>query len=159
MATLETLERRLQELEDREGIRECLARYTFNADLGHYEEWARNFTPDGVMDTATEHLVGYEQLLGHLQDPSGSQKAIEHRSTHNTVNLFIRVAGDTAWAEGYQLILVKDVDGDERRVYRMGLNHWDFEKIDGRWFIQKRIRREVGQKAGDEDVIKDYLNT
>ena len=84
-------------------------------------------------------------------------QAIENRCTHNTVNLFIRVDGDKAWAEGYQIVLVKDREGDERRIVSMGLNHWTFEKHDGRWFIKERIRREAGGKEWPGEIVKSYL--
>jgi hypothetical protein len=157
MATLEELERRLQVLEDREGIRECLARYSFNADLGRSEEWARTFTPDGVLDSSSGRAEGYEQLLDFISNPRGSHKAIENRCTHNIINLFIRVDDDKAWAEGYQIVLVKDEEGEERRVHRMGLNHWTFERRNGCWYIKERVRCEAGDRDLGGGVIKAYL--
>ena len=48
-ARLKTMEARLAVLEDQEKIRECLSRYSFNADLGRSEEYVNNYTPDGVI--------------------------------------------------------------------------------------------------------------
>ncbi len=162
MATQEELERRLQALEDREGVRECLARYCYNADLGRSKEWASNFTPNGALDTGPgTRAEGYEQLLDFISNPKGGHKAIENHCTHNITNLFIRVNGNKAWAEGYQIVLVREKDGDDapRRVYRMGLSHWNFEKRNGRWFIKERVRREAGEKEWGGKVIKSYLDT
>ncbi len=44
--------------------------------------------------------------------------------------------GDTAKAEGYQIVLVKDRNGEERRVFPMGFNHWTFGNRNGRWYVK-----------------------
>ncbi len=159
MATIEELGRTLQVLEDREAIRECLARYCYNADLGRPKEWASNFTPDGVLDTGPgTRAEGYEQLLAYISPPKGGRKTIANRGIHNITNLFIRVNGNKAWAEGYQIVLVKDTDGEARKVFKMGLSHWTFEKRNGRWFIKERVRREAGEGEWGGKVIKSYLD-
>jgi len=157
-ANLEELAKRIQLLEDREGVRECLSRYCFNADLGRAEEYANTFTPDGVLDMAGASLIGHDGLLDMFAG-ANVHTSIMNLCTHNITNAFIRVDGDTAWAEGYQIVLVKDRNGEERRVRWMGMNHWTFEKRSGRWYIKKRVRREAGGDEWGGKIIRQYLET
>ncbi len=82
---------------------------------------------------------------------------MEGHCTHNLTNLFIRVNGNKAWAEGYQIVLVKDRQGEGRRVLLMGLNHWTFEKKNRRWYIKERVRREAGGQEWGGKVVRRYL--
>ena len=98
-ARLKELEGRLQVLEDQEKIRECLSRYSFNADLGRSEEYVNNYTADGVIDLSpTMKWSGKEQLTDFIASPAGGHKAIEGRCQHTSMDYFIRVDGDQAWA-------------------------------------------------------------
>jgi SnoaL-like protein len=155
-ARFKELEARVQLLEDQEQIRECLSRYSFNADLGRSEEYVNNYTPDGVIDLSpTMKWSGKEQLMDFIGSPTGGHKSIEGRCQHTSMDYFIRVNGNKAWAEGYSVVYLKK--GDEYTVFTCGFNHWDFEKRDGRWYLKYRYRRPVGDNEWGGKVIRDYL--
>jgi len=156
-ARLKALEARLEFLEDQEKIRECLARYSFNADLGRSEEYVSNYTPDGVIDLGPNtKWAGKDQLLDFIASPSGSHKtSFEGKSQHTSMNYFIRVNGTKAWAEGYSVVFLRR--GDKYEVATCGFNHWDFEKKDGRWYLKYRYRRPVGEDEWGGKVIRDYV--
>jgi hypothetical protein len=159
-AKLKEMERRLQELEDKENIRECLARYSFNADLGRSEEYVNNYTADGVIDLGpTTKWSGRDGLLDFIANPHGGHKAIEGHCMHTSMDFFIRVDGNKAWAEGYSVVYVKEGEGEREgyRVFSIGFNHWDFEKRGDRWFLKYRYRRPMGGPEWGGKVIKDYL--
>ena len=157
-ARLKTMEARLAVLEDQEKIRECLSRYSFNADLGRSEEYVNNYTPDGVIDLSPDlKWSGKAQLTDFIASPTGGHKAIEGRCQHTSMDYFIRVDGDKAWAEGYSVVFLKK--GEEYQVLTCGFNHWDFEKRDGRWYLKYRYRRPVGDNEWGGKVIRDYLKT
>lgn len=156
--TLETrvkaLEAQVRALEDREKIRECLARNRFAADLGLSEYYAATYTEDGVSDLGPgQRAQGREELLYHITNPKG-HKRIENRSLHTVVNLFIRVNGDTAWAEGYDVVYVRE--GEGYIPYTCGYLHWEFEKHGERWYIALRYRRPVGGDEWGGKVINAY---
>ena len=68
--------------------------------------------------------------------------------------MMIRVNGNTAWAEGYDVIFVRE--GDGYVPYTCGYLHWEFEKKDGRWFLSLRRRRAVGGDEWGGKVMKAY---
>jgi hypothetical protein len=155
-ARLKQLEARVQELEDQEKIRECLSRYSFNADLGRSEEYVNNYTPDGTIDLGPDtKWAGKEQMMDFIANPKGGHKAIEGRCQHTSMNYFIRVNGNTAWAEGYSVVYLKK--GDTYEPFTCGFNHWDFEKRGDRWYLKYRLRRPVGGDEWGGKVIREYL--
>ena len=155
-ARLKELEARLLMLEDQEKIRECLSRYSFNADLGRSEEYVNNYTPDGTIDLSpTMKYAGKEQLTDFIASPQGGHKAIEGRCQHTSMNYFIRVNGTKAWAEGYSVVFLKK--GDAYEAFTCGFNHWDFEKRGDRWYLKYRHRRPVGDTEWGGKVIREYL--
>lgn len=157
---LEKLEERLELLEDHEKIRECLARYSYNADLGRSEEYVDNYTPDGVIDLGPEvKWSGKEELMDFIANPEGGHKAIEGRCMHTSLDFFIRVNGLKAWAEGYSVVFYKEGEEelDGYRVFSIGFNHWEFEKTGDRWFLKNRYRRPLGGNEWGGKVIQEYL--
>ena len=151
---MEALEQEVQLLQDYEGVRECLARYSFTCDLGLSEEYVDNFTEDGVIDLDKRRWTGKEQLADFIHNPRG-HKSIEGRCTHASTNYFIRVNGHTAWAEGYLLLF--ENEADEFKVHACSYNHWDFEKQGDRWHIKYRYRRSVGGEEWGGKVIKSFV--
>ncbi|MCI0769687.1 MAG: nuclear transport factor 2 family protein [Chloroflexi bacterium] len=159
-AKLVELEQRLQVLEDREKIRETLARYSFTADMGRSREYVENYTDDGTIDLGpSTKWSGHEELTDFITDPAGGHKAIEGRCMHTSVNTFIRIEGDAAWAEGYSVVYTKEGGGEREGygVYTLGYNHWTFKRKDGRWLLAYRHRRPVGGDEWGGDVIKEFL--
>jgi hypothetical protein len=155
-ARVEALEKRVRYLEDQEKIRECLARYGYDADLGRSDEYVAGWTRDGVYDLDNMYLDGEAQLREMISSPGGFHKSqVENRSQHNVLNLFIRIEGDTAWAEGYSLVFVRK-DGDIKAVLA-GYNHWDFQRAGERWLMKRRTRREIGGPQWGGEIIKSYL--
>jgi hypothetical protein len=148
------LEARLHDLEDQEQIRECLARYGYAADLGRSEEWLDLWTADGVYDLDDAPYQGRDALTKIIM--GGVHKGIENRCLHTVGNLFIRVDGDDAWAEGYSVVFFREREDDRYIPWSCGYNHWDFRRVDGEWKMVRRYRRAVGDKAWGGTVIAEY---
>jgi hypothetical protein len=153
------LEQRLRLVEDQEQIRECLARYGFNFNLSRARQYAETFTPDGVFDFDDGKFVGAAALAGVVTDYETTDRVLRNRSLHTVCNLYIRVDGDTAWAEGYSVVVVRNEEmfGVPFGVFEAGYNHWDFERDGERWRIKRRVRRSVGGKQYGGEVISQYL--
>src|SRR6185369_1323602 len=110
-ARIAALEGRVRYLEDQEKIRECLAEYGFNADLGRSDNYVAGWTPDGVYDLDRMYLDGEADLRNMIASPDGFHKTqVENRSQHTVLNLYIRIEGDSAWAEGYSVVFVRQDD-------------------------------------------------
>ncbi len=152
---LAALERRVQELEDKEKIRETLARYGYTADLGLSKDWVGVWTEKGVYDLGPDHkAVGSDGLLYDIITNPKGHKTIENRSLHTVVNHFIRVNGDTAWAEAYSIVFIRE--GDGYIPWTCGYNHFEFERRGDRWAITLRHRRAVGGDEWGGKVIKAF---
>jgi hypothetical protein len=154
---LNDLEKSVSVLEDRERIREVLSAYGFNADLGRATEYVNLFASEGVYDTGERRIAGHLQLREMIASPTGQHKLdIEGPgSQHIVLNLFICVNGDTAWAEGYSVVLVRRPEGFV--VYTAGYNHWDFERSGADWVITLRQRSVVGGTEWGGQTIRNYL--
>lgn len=148
---LEALEARLRELEDREAIRDLIATYGFTADLAFDDEYVDQFVPDGEYDTGTTIYRGHEQLRDFISDPNGAHKrlAVGRGSLHTNVNAVVRVDGDSAWAEAYSVVFVRESAADFG-IMIASYNHWDFARSDGRWRIVRRRKTTVG-----DDIQRD----
>ncbi len=155
-ARLERLEKRLQYLEDQEAIRECLSLYGYAADVGRSEEWLDLWTADGVYELDEGPHKGRAALTKIIAAPDSTHKSIENRCLHTVENLFIRIDGDTAWAEGYSIVIVRERDTGNYIPWGCGYNHWDFRRDNGRWKLTCRRRKAVGDKAWGGDVIQAY---
>ena len=154
---LDALEAEVRELRDIEAIRRLLSTYAFNADVGRVDEYLDGWTDDGVYNLSeTMLLEGREQLGKLLSDPDGFSKTlIENRSQHLVANLYIKVEGDTAWAEGYSVVTLLGDDGV--KIFAAGYNHWNFVRAKGRWLMKLRHRRVIGGETWGGDVMNAYL--
>jgi hypothetical protein len=155
---LAAVEARLRTLEDQEKIRRCLARYGYNADLGRSEEYLELWSEDGLYDLDGGQLCGEAALREMISSPTGAHKSqIENRSMHAVGNLFIEIAGDLAWAEGYSIVWVRGAD-NVHHPRTAGYNHWDFRRKGEGWLMTRRLRREVGGPEWGGETIKSYLD-
>jgi len=148
-------ERRLKDMEDREEIREVVARYGFTADLGYDEEYVAQYTDDGEYDIGDGRMHrGWHQLYEFIHDPLGGHKRhVEGRgSQHTSHNLIIRVDGDSAWAECYSIVFVR-TGPESFGIHTAAYNHWDFRRVDGRWRIRRRRRVPIGDAVHSPDGV------
>ncbi|WP_046194501.1 nuclear transport factor 2 family protein [Sphingomonas sp. SRS2] len=156
---LERMEKEIRELRDQLELRELLSRYGFTADLGHEQEFSELWTQDGEYDLDDLQLRGREQLHHLVSDPQGLHKqVVENRSMHIPTNIFIRVDGDSAWAEAYSMIVIREDDG-RYAVFTAGYNHFDFKRVNGGWLISRRHRRAIGGPKWGGSVISAHLQT
>jgi hypothetical protein len=163
-----SMETRLQELEDDREIRELLARYGYNADLGRSDAYVRLFAEDGALDVANDRTwmqgldavemggagedlepddvvvrhQGHEALRRFIDDAT-NHKVIEGRSLHlMDQNLVTRIQGDAATAESYNMTLVRK--GSQIVLFNASINRWTLARIEGRWRIRECLRRRPG---------------
>jgi hypothetical protein len=157
---LARLEQRVVVLEDELALRELLHAYSVGADIHRDERWVDLFTSDGVYDlgehaapgASTGQFRGAAALRELVQGP-GMPRA--GHSQHHHGPMAFRVDGDDAEAESYSVTL--EHDGDCTRVYCAGFSRWRFRRVDGRWRIAERSRRELG--APDQAEVSGHLRT
>lgn len=152
---LDALRRRIERLEDELEIRELLSTYGYHADAGRDEDYLHLWTEDGRMNLSTAaqdgpayrdlvEWVGQEQLRAFIEDEQGHHMDgfYKHSLHVQGNNVSIRIDGDEAVALSYSILLHQV--GAEVRTLGAGVNRWLFRRVDGRWRIHERRRREVG---------------
>ena len=152
---------RVGELEDEREIRYLVGRYGHYADLGYEDAWVDQWTGDGVYDLETvkrdgagydgpARFEGRDALYALIRDPA-AHKRLEGRSLHvQDINLVVRIEGDTAFAHGYSMTLMRE--GDEVRLRGAGLVRWSFRREGGRWRIAGKTRRGIGDGSAFADT-------
>ena len=157
MTAIEDLTRRLRALEDREAIRELIARYAFEVDCGDPPDWGSVFGEQVEMEAGQ---LGVSRGLAEIE---GRFSRAEHLDTirdgsqHAYSNLVVELGPgtDEAMAWGYACVHVRrNRDGTTTwHHHTLGVNRWRLHREGGGWKIVRRWRREVGE-AGWKQVVE-----
>jgi len=91
-------------LEEKDAIRELLARYCFHFDLGAFDDWIDLFTPDAVFDVGPRgRFAGQVGLRHFLKDvPLAEGRPLVK---HCVMNSIVTVDGANATAESYVVVI------------------------------------------------------
>jgi ketosteroid isomerase-like protein len=121
-------------LEDKDAIRELMARYCFHFDGAEFEEWLRLFTDDGVFDVLNfGRFAGREQLRQFLH--SIPLKDGSPMMKHCVMNEIVSVSGDVATAQSYVVV----VRGGERVDLGVAGRYQDrLRRANGQWLFAER---------------------
>jgi hypothetical protein len=155
---LEALENEVQELKDKEAIRDVLSRYGHYYDLGYFDEWYDLWTEDCKYISVKEFKNKKE-----IKEVFGEQKKSHLAEQHIQIAVVIKVNGDTAKAIGYQVVpkhsvgqFFEEVVLDPRLPIgfgRIGVRSWSFERVDGKWLISGTCSRDMIDEAGVKEVL------
>ncbi|HEY2330279.1 MAG TPA: nuclear transport factor 2 family protein [Acidimicrobiales bacterium] len=116
------------EIEDREEIRELLARYNHTIDAHQSDEWVGLFTDDGVFDAGGRAMQGPDELRAFADGvPVGLR--------HVIANEIIELDGDQATVKSYLFILA----GKPAAVMTTGVYVDSVRRVDGRWRFARRV--------------------
>ena len=145
LGKLDELERRLRALEDREAIRELIARYAYEVDCGEPPDWASVFSADIEMEAGklgvSRGLAEIERRFSRAEHRDAIREGSQHAYTNLVVDL--DVDGDRATAWGYACVHTRR-DG-AWRIYTLGVNRWELRREADGWKFVGRQRREVGE--------------
>ena len=131
----------VEELADREAIRDCLYRYCRGIDRADPELLRSAYWP-GAMDYHT----GFTGTVEHFTEWAMPRLAAMEQAMHMVGNVLIRIDGDNAAVESY-LWSVSVLPGDEpQQVLTCGRYADRFEKRNDEWRIQERT------------VVHDWFN-
>lgn len=113
--------------EDREAIRDVLARYCLYIDAARGDEWAALFTEDAAFDTRMgDPVVGREAL-------AAMASATPARSMHHMfTNLVIDIEGDEATCDASAMVMSKSA------IMMTARTHDELRRVDGNWLISFR---------------------
>jgi ketosteroid isomerase-like protein len=125
----------IQELLDREAIRDAIVRYGRGVDRGDVDLVASAYHPDAVDDR------GHEQYTGETIGPKMVEAMLASMvmTSHHFTTQTIHVDGDTAGAETYTLGVHRpNFGGEEKRLLSAGRYIDRLERRDGEWRIVHR---------------------
>lgn len=64
--------------------------------------------------------------------------------------LVAHINGDDAIANSYNMLLMRD--GDQTCISTAGNNQWTLKRVNGKWLLKERRRRNIGGKGYQENV-------
>ena len=134
--TLAALNRRLTEVEDREAIRDLIARYGPLADSGDATALAALWAEDGsyeVVGFATAH--GREAIAALITGPV-HQGLMAGGVAHLLGPVAITLYGDCAQAQGHSVVL-RHHEG-AFHAYRVAANRWTLRRTGEGWRVHHR---------------------
>jgi uncharacterized protein (TIGR02246 family) len=133
--------KRLQALEDREAIRDLIARYGPLADSGQSAAVAQLWCEDGVYAVG-----GMGEAIGHaaiaaLIDGLLHRALMADGCAHLLGPLAIDLDGDHAIAWGHSLVV--KADGGDYAIYRAAANRWTLRRTLAGWRVERRDNRLI----------------
>lgn len=133
----QTLEERLQLLEDREAIRNLIARYGPAADTGDGDGVAALWADDGSYQVGGMINAQGRAEIAALMTSETHQALMADGCAHLLGPVAIELNGDTAVARGHSVVFRHTGSGFE--PWRVSANRWDLERSDGDWHVRRRV--------------------
>jgi hypothetical protein len=141
---LEQLERKIQNLQDRQDILDCIAKNARGCDRHDVDMLASTYHEDGI----DEHGAAFTMLGSKYPEWANtvhSQGSIQN--LHNLTTHHCEIDGDTAHAESYVIGLFFNADGKTGRLLA-GRYIDKLERRDGEWrIVLRRCTVEVGMTS------------
>lgn len=139
------LEARLRVLEDREAIRELIARYGPLADCGNATGAADLWVADGVYAIADFGEAKGHAEIAALIEGDNHRQLMADGCAHVLGPVAINLDSNTATARGHSLVLRWTGNGFE--VHRVAANRWELVRTTEGWRV---ARRENALLDGDD---------
>lgn len=131
-----SLDQRLQNLEDREAIRDLIARYGPLADRGDAAGVAALWTPEGRYS-----ITGFGDATGHCEiaaliEGATHQQLMAGGCAHLLGPVAVDLRGDQAIAVGHSVVL--RWTGAQFEAARVSANRWELVRTDKGWRVALR---------------------
>jgi hypothetical protein len=138
-ATVQALEQRVRDLEDRLAIYQLLYSYGPAADSGSSQAAAHLWTADGTYEVGDLAPLRGHAELQNMYEADGHQSLIKRGASHLTASPIVSINGDNAVATCYSFVY--EHAGDGYRIWRMSSNRWELVREGGGWRIKRRINQ------------------
>ena len=121
-------------LEEKDAIRELMARYCFHFDNGEFDAWLDLFTPDGVFDLGSRGRFGGRESLQKFPKSLPLTNGVPMMK-HCVMNSIVSVDGNQATAQSYVVV----VRGGDQLVLSVAGRYADqLDKTDDGWRFRER---------------------
>ena len=130
-------------LEEKDAIRELMARACFHFDNGEFEAWLDLYAPDGAFDLgARGRFVGRDNLQKFLKSLPLTNGLPMMK--HCVMNTIVSVNGDRATARSYVVV----VQGGEQLAVSIAGRYEDgLAKVGGAWrFTERKVYFDLMSK-------------
>ena len=121
-------------LQEKDAIRELMARYCFHFDNGEFDAWLDLFTPDGVFDLGSRGRFGGRESLREFPKSLPLTNGVPMMK-HCVMNSIVSVDGSRATAQSYVVV----VRGGDQLVLSVAGRYADqLDKTDDGWRFRER---------------------
>ena len=152
---MNTLEDRIQRIEDERDIQKVMYSYGAALDYGSEEEWMNCWTNDAVLHWSDLPTCGHEQLCAAFQAHTHAPEVF-HK--HFVVNARISVTGDTATANSIFARLDSYLDGPRLLAFGRYLDKFVRCK-DSCWRFSERVAEVESMGAPPDSVLQAMLSS
>ncbi len=142
---------RIALLEDREAIRELIARYGPLADAGDCAGAAALWTDDGVYEVGGFGSYTGRAAIQALLEGESHQGLIHGGAAHVLSPPVIDLDGDRATARTYSVVFRKS--GDNWEAHRASANMWHLVRVAGEWKVARRVNQLLDGSADARTLI------
>jgi 3-phenylpropionate/cinnamic acid dioxygenase small subunit len=127
-------------LEEKDAIRELMARYCFHFDNGEFDAWLDLFTPDGAFDLGAMGRFGGRASLQKFLKSIPLTNGLPMLK-HCVMNTIVSVAGDRATAHSY-VVVVRG--GEQVAVSIAGRYEDQLAKTGSAWrFTERKVHLDL----------------
>ena len=145
-----SIEQRLQAVEDELAIIRLIASYGPMVDTGLPDLAPQLFADDGFYDVSVGRLEGPDAVRAMLSSDE-HQTVVRQGIAHVMGMPFVTIDGDKATAVNATQLFLRESDG--YRIFRIAQNLWNLAREGGRWKIVGRYNRLIG----DDDEARLLL--
>jgi uncharacterized protein (TIGR02246 family) len=122
-------------LEEKDAIREVMARYCFALDDGRFADMAALFTEDGTWQTFFGKATG-RQAIAEFAAGLRAHRTENPRAIHHVTNIVITLDGDTAKVRSNWTTVQNAPEGP--KIGSGGAYDDEMVKVGGEWFFRYR---------------------
>lgn len=155
MATIEELERRIAELEDRMAILQLVASYGPAVDGLDRDGVAELWAEDGSYDFGGDPLHGRDAVAS-LIDLQTHRSYVDGGSSHILSLPRISIDGDRAVAVNHSQVFIKDPSSPRAgwRAERSSANRWELVRTAEGWRVSSRTNRLLDGTQPARDLLR-----
>lgn len=155
-----SLEARIQRLEDLAALEKLMNRYHKTADAFDWEAWAESFTEDAEFQFAGD--FGFPTMVGKRQIHDTCKGLMDHvyqDMMHYMVNLDFDLTGpDSATGTGnIVFVALTDASKPDKFLMSGGRYRWEYRKTAQGWRIHRTVLHFLWNNGADEEAV--FANT
>ena len=122
-------------LEEKDAIREVMARYCFALDDGRFDDMAALFSEDGTWQTFFGKATG-RKAIAEFAAGLRAHRSVNPRAIHHVTNIVIALDGDTAKVRSNWTTVQNSPEGP--KIGSGGAYDDNMIKVGGEWFFRHR---------------------